>query len=566
MLKKLYINNFATIDSLVLEFGRNLNILSGETGAGKSIIIESVNFLFGKSKNVGNVIRTGENEAYISCIFDIGEEETCKIINSILEECGIGTGDDEILIKRTVSLSGKSKYFINNEPANKTVIEKLSEILVNIFGQSDKRFLISNESQLAFLDEYAGNQALLSDIKQLYREINEINYQLNELYKKAEDISKIKTINSYIISDAERLEISSEKDEEDIKDELTRLENINKIKEVVSAASDLTDNEETGILKNLNTLISLFEKLEIIDPQFKKDNNLKNAFEAKLLMEDISAALEKHSSFDYDEERLNILRNKLDLIITVENKYGFKNIKEFLEGFQKAKNEIYDANLIDEKIAELKNKLEEKKIEYLNVDKKLLKNRTEASKKLADEITEELSLLGIKPLFAINVEHFNFDKGYSETGLAKIVFLFSANPGEEPKPLSMIASGGELSRVSLCMLKAVNSKKNAGCLIFDEIDSGIGGEVGDFIGDALKKISGRSQVICITHLAQVASCGQKHLFVYKSVKNGRTYTLIKDLNITERIVEIARMLSGDTESEASLAHSKEILKKKGFIV
>ena len=565
MLKKLYINNFATIDSLILEFGRNLNILSGETGAGKSIIIESINFLFGKSKNVGNVIRTGENEAYITCIFDIGEEEIYKIINSILEECGIGIGDDEILIKRTVNLSGKSKYFINNEPANKTVVEKLSEVLVNIFGQNDKRFLISNDSQLAFLDEYAGNQALLSDIKQLYKEINEIEHKLNELYKKAEDISKIKTINSYIISDAERLEISSDKDEENIKDELTRLENINKIKELILAASDLIDNEETGILKNLNMLIALFEKLEIINPQIRKDNNLKNAFAAKLLIEDTSVALEKRSSFDYDEERLNILRNKLDLIITIENKYGFKNIKEFLEGFQKAKNEIYDANLTDEKIAELKNKLGEKKIEYLNIDKKLLKNRTEASKKLEKEIADELSFLGIKPVFVIKVEHSNFDNGYSETGLAKAVFLFSANPGEEPKPLSMIASGGELSRVSLCMLKVVNSKKNAGCMIFDEIDSGIGGEVGDFIGDALRKISENSQVICITHLAQVASCGQKHLFVYKTVKDGRTYTLIKDLDTTERIVEIARMLSGDTESEASLTHAKEILKRKGFI-
>ena len=566
MLKKLYINNFATVDSLILEFGQNLNILSGETGAGKSIIIESVNFLFGKAKNVGNIIRTGEKEAFISCVFDTGEEEKYKIINAILEECGIGTNDDEVLIKRTVNLSGKSKYFINNEPANKTVVEKLSEILVNIFGQNDKRFLISNDSQLAFLDEYAGNQTFISDIKELYKEINGIKYQLDELYKTAEDISKIKTINSYIISDAERLEISSEEDEENIKDELTRLENINKIKETIFTASDLIENEETGILKNFNLLISLFEKLEIIDPQFKKDNNLKNAFEAKLLTEDISSSLEKRSSFDYDEERLNILRNKLDLIITIENKYGFKNIKEFLDGYQKAKNEIYDANLIDEKIAELKNKFEEKKIEYLNIDKILLKNRIEASKKLEKEIIEELYFLGIKPVFNINIEHFNFDNGYSETGLAKAIFMFSANPGEEPKPLSMIASGGELSRVSLCMLKAVNSKKNAGCLIFDEIDSGIGGEVGDFIGEALRKISENSQVICITHLAQVASCGQKHLFVYKTVKDGRTYTLLKDLNANERIVEIARMLSGDTKSEPSLTHAKEILKKRGFVV
>ncbi|MHB1680511.1 MAG: DNA repair protein RecN [bacterium] len=566
MLKKLYINNFATVDSLILEFGQNLNILSGETGAGKSIIIESVNFLFGKAKNVGNIIRTGEKEAFISCVFDTGREKKYKIINAILEECGIGTNDDEVLIKRTVNLSGKSKYFINNEPANKTVVEKLSEILVNIFGQNDKRFLISNDSQLAFLDEYAGNQTFISDIKELYEEINGIKYQLNELYKKAEDISKIKTINSYIISDAERLEISSEEDEENIKDELTRLENINKIKETIFTVSDLIENEETGILKNFNLIILLFEKLEIIDPQFKKDNNLKNAFEAKLLIEDISVSLEKRSSFDYDEERLNTLRNKLDLIITIENKYGFKNIKEFLDGYQKAKNEIYDANLIDEKIAELKNKLEEKKIEYLNIDKILLKNRIEASKKLEKEIIEELYFLGIKPVFNINIEHLNFDGGYSETGLAKTIFMFSANPGEESKPLSMIASGGELSRVSLCMLKAVNSKKNAGCLIFDEIDSGIGGEVGDFIGEALRKISENSQVICITHLAQVASCGQKHLFVYKTVKDGRTYTLLKDLNANERIVEIARMLSGDTESEASLAHAKEILKKRGFII
>ncbi|MHB8281657.1 MAG: DNA repair protein RecN [bacterium] len=566
MLKKLYINNFATVDSLILEFGQNLNILSGETGAGKSIIIESVNFLFGKTKNVGNIIRTGEKEAFIGCVFDTGGEEKYKIINAILEECGIGTNDDEVLIKRTVNLSGKSKYFINNEPANKTVVEKLSEILVNIFGQNDKRFLISNDSQLVFLDEYAGNQTFVSDIKELYKEINGIKYQLDELYKKAEDISKIKTINSYIISDAERLEISSEEDEDNIKDELIRLENINKIKETIFTASDLIENEETGILKNFNLLISLFEKLETIDPQFKKDNNLKNAFEAKLLTEDISSSLEKRSSFDYDEERLNILRTKLDLIITVENKYGFKNIKEFLDGYQKAKNEIYDANLIDEKIAELKNKLEEKKIEYLNIDKILLKNRIEASKKLEKEIIEELYFLGMKPAFNISIEHLNFDDGYSETGLAKTVFMFSANPGEEPKPLSMIASGGELSRVSLCMLKAVNSKRNAGCLIFDEIDSGIGGEVGDFIGEALRKISENSQVICITHLAQVASCGQKHLFVYKTVKDGRTYTLLKDLNTNERIVEIARMLSGDTESEASLTHAKEILKKRGFVV
>jgi DNA repair protein RecN (Recombination protein N) len=565
MLKKLYINNFATVDSLTLEFGQNLNILSGETGAGKSIIIESVNFLFGKAKNVGNIIRTGEKEAFIGCVFDTGREEKYKIINAILEECGIGTNDDEVLIKRTVNLSGKSKYFINNEPANKTVVEKLSEILVNIFGQNDKRFLISNDSQLAFLDEYAGNQTFISDIKELYKEINGIKYQLDELYKKAEDISKIKTINSYIISDAERLEISSEEDEENIKDELTRLENINKIKETIFTASDLIENEETGILKNFNLLISLFEKLEIIDPQFKKDNNLKNAFEAKLLTEDISSSLEKRSSFDYDEERLNTLRNKLDLIITIENKYGFKNIKEFLDGYQKAKNEICDANIIDEKIAESKNKLEEKKNEYFNIDKILLKNRIEASKKLEKEIIEELYFLGMKPVFNINIEHLNFDDGYSETGLAKTVFMFSANPGEEPKPLSMIASGGELSRVSLCMLKAVNSKKNAGCLIFDEIDSGIGGEVGDFIGEALRKISENSQVICITHLAQVASCGQKHLLVYKTVKDGRTYTLLKDLNANERIFEIARMLSGDTESEASLAHAKEILKKRGFV-
>ena len=572
LLKTIYIKNFATIDYQEIDFCEGLNVLSGETGAGKSIIIESINFLFGKTKGT-DLIRTGEKEVSVSAVFDtVGEEGGGSglkdILPGILEESGIGDilDSEDIILKRTISESGKSKYFINNEQVNKNMPERISENLVKIFGQNDRRFLIEPESQLAFLDNFAGNQDLLVCAKEIYSDIKKIEAEKSEIAKKIDGISRAKTINSYIAGDVEKLDIKSKNDEDILKEELKRLENINGIKEFILSSIDLIDNEEYGILKHLNPLISNLFKLSELDSNFKQKEELKNAETVKILLDDILLSLERYSSFELDEGRLNEIRLKIDGIIGIENKYGASNLEELLRIYGDAKKELGGISELERRISEIDAEYKNLKEKFLQAAEELHAKRLSAASILEKEIEKELLFLGIKPVFKIELTMRDFNEGFSETGLEKCVFMFSANPGEDPRPLSKVASGGELSRVSLCILKILNKKKDTASFVFDEIDAGIGGDVANFVGSALKGISAANQVILITHLAQVSSFADKHFFVYKEVAGGKTYTKIKSLSMEERVGETARMLSGDSRGEAALRHAKEILKRRGFVV
>ncbi len=566
MLKKIYIKNFATIDFLEIGFCKGLNVLSGETGAGKSVVIESINFLFGLTKGLG-VIRTGEKEGYVSAVFDAGSKAAKANLLQIFDESGINfTGDEDIIVKRVVSETGKGRYFINNEPANKSVVLNLSESLVNIFGQNDKRFLMERESQLVFVDEFAVNTKLLSDIKILYNDINRLETEKETLKKVVGDISRIKALNSYILNDVEKLEIKSENDDIVLQEELKRLENINSIKDYISSSINLIDNEEYGILKNLTPLIFNLLKLSDVDSNFKEKEEFKNAESAKILIEDVLLSLEKYAGFEFNAQRLDEVRLKIDRIISVENKYSVSSLKELISLYDKAKTETENISGIEERLGELEDNINGLKDRFLEAADNLHKRRVNAAAVLEKKIEEELASLGIKPVFRIEINKLDLDNGFSGTGLDDCRFIFSANPGEEPKPLYIVASGGELSRLSLCILKVVNAKKDSSLFVFDEIDSGIGGEAANFVGDALKNISKFNQVILITHLAQVASFAGSHFFVYKEVTNGKTYTKIRELSLEERIEEIARMLSGNAKSFAATSHAKEILKRRGFIV
>ncbi|MHB1546856.1 MAG: DNA repair protein RecN [bacterium] len=567
MLKTIYIKNFATIDYLEIDFSEGLNVLSGETGAGKSIIIESINFLFGKTKG-SDIIRTGEKEGFVSAVFDAGEGEGIVDLTNIFEECGAADilNSEDIILKRTISESGKSKYFINNEQVNKNIPERIGENLVKIFGQNDRRFLIESNSQLAFLDNFAGNQDLLTSVKKIYGGIKRIEAEKSEIAKKIDGISRAKTINSYITGDVEKLGIKSKNDEEILKEELKRLENINGIKEFILSSIDLIDNEEYGILKHLNPLISNLSKLSELDSNFKQKEELKNAETVKILLDDILLSLEKYSSVEFDEEKLSEIKLKIDGIIGIENKYGVSNLEELLKIYDEAKKELGGISELERRIAEIDAEYKNLKEKFLKSAEELHTKRLSAASVLEKEIETELLFLGIKPVFKIKLTMGNFEEGFSETGLDECIFMFSANPGEDPRPLSKVASGGELSRVSLCILKIMNKKKDAASFVFDEIDAGIGGDIANFVGEALKSISNVNQVILITHLAQVSSFADKHFFVYKDIEGGKTYTKIKSLSMEERVGETARMLSGDSKGEAALRHAKEILKRRGFVV
>jgi DNA repair protein RecN (Recombination protein N) len=575
LLKKINIKNFATIDRLELDFCDALNVLSGETGAGKSIIIESINFLFGKGKG-SDVIRTGEKEGSVSAIFDGGNSGRASVLADILKAVLNESGVEEILnpeecvediiLKRTVSDAGKSRYFINNEQVNKSIIERISESLVKIFGQNDRRFLIEPDSQLAFLDNFAENGDLSARASDLYGGIKKIEAEKLSLTKKIEGISRIKTINSYIVNDVEKLEIKSKGDLEILSEELKRLENISGIKEFILSSIDLLDSEEYGMLDRMNSLISNLSKLSELDLNFKHKEQLKNAETAKIILDDILLYLEKYSSIESDEGRLSEIRLKIDGIIGIENKYGVSTIEELLKVYSEAKKELGGISELEERISAIDAEYKNLQNKFFEISKELHGKRVRSAATLEKEIEKELLFLGIKPVFKIEISMRDIKEGVSETGLDNCIFMFSANPGEDPKPLSKVASGGELSRLSLCILKILNKKSDTASFIFDEIDAGIGGDVANFVGEALKSISAANQIILITHLAQVSSFADKHFFVYKDVDGGKTYTKIKELSPAERVCETARMLSGDSKSEAALSHAKEILKRRGIVV
>ncbi len=566
MLKTIKIKNFATIDFLEIAFCGGLNVLSGETGAGKSIIIESLNFLFGKTKGL-DVIRTGEKEGYVTAVFDLNASVK-ESLNGIFAESDVEglidlVSSDDFNIKRTITESGKSRYFINGEPVNKNLIEKFGENLLKIFGQNDRRFLIDPASQLAFLDDFSGNATLLKEAKKIYSEIKKILSEKEEITRKIDGISRIRTLNSYIVNDVENLNIKSADEEEILKQELKKLENANAIKELILNSIDLIDGDEYGILKSMALLVSNLSKLSELDSAFKKTESLKNAETAKIEVEDILLFLEKYSALEFDEDRLNEIRLKIDSVIGIENKYNVSGLEELIKLYDEAKQELGGIAELERRISEIDGEYEKLKENFLWISGELHAKRIKSASIMEKQIEKELLFLKIKPIFKINIDKTDFEKSFSETGLDDCIFMFSANPGEEPRALSKVASGGELSRISLCILKILNKRKDTATFIFDEIDAGIGGDVANFVGSALKSISEANQVILITHLAQVSSFADRHFFVYKEVISGKTYTRIKELNEEERITETARMLSGDSKGEAALMHAREILKNRG---
>lgn len=560
MLKKIYVKNFATIDFVEVDLCDNLNILTGETGAGKSIIIESINFLFGRKQGT-DFLRTGENEGYVSAVFETSNENLVKILGNMGLEYEEG---EDLIIKRDISCSGKSRYFINGEPVTRKTVGNIYNYMLNIFGQHDKTFLFDAESQIYYLDVFAKNNEILKEIKSIFAVIKRLEGDIVSIRKNIEDSQRITTLNSYIISDVEELSVSSYEDEVILKEELKRFENINNIREYTLSSIDLIEEDNFGLLKSFNRLRTNLSRLSSMDYKFAETKALENAENAAVIIEDILFSLQKFEGFEFDEGRFEEIKSKLDKIIITENKYNVSTLKELMELYDKAKSEYESGIGLEEKLHELEGELGENVKNYKSLASMLHERRTASIPELEKSIESELMSLKIKPVFKILLTPVNFDDEYLETGLDKCVFMFSANPGEEPRSLSNVASGGELSRLSLCLLKVMPSSAGISSFIFDEIDSGIGGDIANYVGEALKALSYSNQVILITHLAQVASFADRHFSVSKEVRGGRTFTEIKKVSGDERVAEIARMLSGDIKSEASILHAKDILKKRGI--
>ena len=548
MLQTLFIKNVALISSLTIDFGRGLNILLGETGAGKSIIFDGLNFVLGE-KGDKTLIRSGEDMMRVDAVFSSLNAQA----SAQLEE--LGFSDEELALSRTYSLDGKSVIRVNGVPTSQSVLKEIGSILVNSYSQHESVDLLKVKNHLSMLDKFGGNDIknLKDIVKEEYQALSEIEKKIKSLGGDDFERERTKSLLAYQIKEIEdaRLEVGEDKE---LQERLQFLNNAEKIYQAISYCEQLLSDSADSCINELQqsssylSTVSGFENID--DCKSRLDS-------ARLEIEDIyQTLLDIKGDAEFDEEEYERLDRRHDLIKSLIKKYG-GSIEKTLDYLEQAKAQLDElddsANLIA--------KLEQDKKELLARLKNSADNLTETRQKVAQDIsikiTKELHELGMKSsLFETKFKKLD-EIGYN--GQDDVEFVFSANKGQELKSLSKTASGGELSRFMLAVKNIFLSIGSAETLIFDEIDAGISGETGNIVGQKLHKITDFAQVICITHLPQVACYGDDFYYVSKKEDDKSTQTNVKHLEGDEVIAGIARLIAGDNISDIALSHAKEMV-------
>lgn len=543
MLKELWIKNLAIIDDLRVRFEKGLNVLTGETGAGKSIIVDSLSLALG-SRAQSDLVRTGEKEAIIEAIFELeGIEE--------LPDLGIDMSE-EIIVRRTISSTGKSRAYINDTIVSLQSLAEIGRILVDIHGQHEHQSLLSVNKHIDFVDLFGRLQNEREKVESLYKEVQRLKAEASELKNKARERAQRIDLLKFQINEIEAASLKSN-EKEDLIGEKNILSDINRLKELVETAYLIVSGEEGSCLEKLMSVITKIREMSKLDKTFSEILNIFE--EAKLLIEDASFALRGYKDrINLDPQRLAEVEDRLDLIKRLEMKYG-EGIENILKYKDEAEKELKGLEVFEERLDRIEVELKEKEEMLFQCARILSEKRKKTAKELEELIKNELRELAFNDAeFVIDIK----EEPISSSGIDKIEFLFSANLGESPKPLTKIASGGELSRVMLALKSILANFDSIPVLIFDEVDAGIGGRTAKSVGEKLKKISRQHQVICTTHLPQIASRGDFHLKIEKGQKNEKVIVEVFELKGRERIDEIARMLSGRI-TDSSLKHAKELL-------
>jgi DNA repair protein RecN (Recombination protein N) len=561
MLRELRIKNFTIIDDLTLNFKAGLNVLTGETGAGKSIIVGALGILLG-DKASQEIIKTGAKEANIEAYFDNRNHPA-------LEELSIES-DEGIIIRRNISSQGKGRAYINDTPVNVQTLSVICRNLVDIHGQHEHQGLLRKESHLAFLDSFGELTEDVNSLRSLYAEVVSLRNAIAAMKERARERSQrieflkfqINEIDSAVLKTGEK---------ESIEEERAILLNLNKLKESSETAHSLLYGSERSCIEQLSTAVSRIKDMAQIDHSAEELLSLlQSAFP---LIEDASLSLRKFKDkYDIDPQRLVELDERLELIKRLEKKYGdgAEAILRYREG---AEDELKNLEHIDERMEGASAEIRTKEEELLSTADRLSVKRKSAAHKMEKMVIHELRELGFqKAEFRVDIRKHG---DVSSNGMDDVEFLFSANPGEPPKPLIKVASGGELSRIMLALkcieigqefgIKTAQGKKKIqipdsqlNTLIFDEVDAGIGGVTARHVASRLKAISGTYQVFCITHLPQIAALSEHHLRVEKSILKDSVKVAVEPLTGDKRHEELARMLSGRV-TESSLRHAQELL-------
>ncbi len=548
MLTDLIIKNVAIIEELHVAFLPGLNILTGETGAGKSIIIDAVNLVLG-GRASSESIRTGADEATVECVFDLEGNEA---VRSMLDEAGFGTGR-ELLVKRVISRSGRNRVFLNGSLATTSLLSDVATRLVNIYGQHESQTLLKPENHLFLLDGFGRLSAQRQSFSELYGEYRAAVAELSSLQEAENELLRRLDLLRYQSGEIGSAALRPGEDDE-LAEERQRLLHAEQLLHASQGVYQNLYDGDNAILGSLRSLIHEVEEGGTYDGDLAEIAQRLN--DAYLQLEDGALSLRDYGSrLEADPGRLREIDDRIDLINRLKKKYA-PTLEGIISFGRSVEEELAGLESGSGRRGQLEQRLTSLGDSLRKTGDELSVQRRDAAEHLEKSLEKELSALAMNNA-VLRVGFAALDEPRS-TGMERIEFLFSPNPGEEPKPLARIASGGELSRLMLAM-KQVLPESDVPTLIFDEVDSGIGGAVSAIVGKKLRQVSLRQQVLCITHLPQVAASADHHFKVEKSSRSGRTTTGIVLLSAEARVNEMARMLGGAKITEKTLEHAREML-------
>ena len=553
MLRSLYIKNYALIDSLEIDFEPGFSVITGETGAGKSIILGALSLILGQRADM-KAIKQGESKCVIEGSFDVSAYD----LRAFCEEKGIDYDPDSYILRREILSTGKSRAFINDSPVSLTDLKELGSQLIDIHSQHQNLLLSDTRFQMQVVDALAGNKDLLSKYQQAFHQYKQSEKALAEL---REAVRKNKEEEDYLRFQIESLTEAAlqEGEQEELENELETLTHAEDIKSALFKIHSLLSDDDKGIVLELKEGLNTSQQLAKV---YARSEEISERLQTACIdLKDLASEMDKLANdVEFNPERLAFIESRLDLIYTLQKKYHVNTVPELLALYEEFKQKIENIESSDQQVEALEKEVHEKSEKVFALAKQLTDSRTSITDSFEKDLTDRVAYLGM-PNIRFRSEIIA-EKHPNIYGLDSVLFQFSTNKNVPLQSVAEIASGGEISRLMLCLKSMIAGATALPTIIFDEIDTGVSGEIADKMGEVMREFGKNMQVLAITHLPQIAAKGKAHYKVYKSDDEHTTTTNLVRLSDEERLTEIARMLSGSTVTEAAIQNAKVMLGKK----
>jgi DNA repair protein RecN (Recombination protein N) len=568
MLREIRIRNFVLIDDLQVEFDKGFNVLTGETGAGKSIVVDALSLLMGERAS-SDVIRTGADEAVVEAVFDQFDERRKKQIGRFLELYGLEADPDGLFVKRVIRKEGRGRCYLNSSPTQLKVLEKLGSLLVDIHGQHEHQSLLFSEVHRELLDAYGGLEPEDESVREKFMAFRKISQEISRLEEAQRERRREEDHLKFQVDEIEKAEIKPGEEEELEKDRRL-LQHAEKMAENSTAAVQLLvegSEERPALMDGLAEVQRRLQEMAEVDPALEALG--REVGTALIQLEEVGREVTNYSAnIEIDPQRLEQAEERFHLLKRLKQKYG-ATLEEVLKYYEETRGRIEELDDVEENLSNLAIERDELMRQFIEEAVTLSQKRQKAAVRLSRAVTRELKELGMpEAQFMVQVDAIGEGgkklevdgKSYraSSRGIDKVEFMVNANPGQELGPMKQIASGGEISRIALAIKTVLAEVDRVGCLVFDEIDSGIGGNIAEIVGQKFREVAKNRQVICVTHLPQIAGKGQQNFLVDKLVEDNQTRTAIEKIEGDQLVEEIARML-GDEASEDSQTYAKKLI-------